>query len=284
MKRESFSKKENSKFKAKATGTFRSNKSTPLKPHTAPKKDNNSSVKEDEFIRLNKWLATSGVCSRRKADELIATGAVIVNGLTVTELGTKIARTDFITVNGDPIKELHHDIYILLNKPKNVITTTNDEFDRKTVLDIVKKQDRVFPVGRLDRNTTGILLITNDGELAFRLTHPTYSVERTYSVKLDKALKAVDAQKIANGIELEDGLTQPCIIEINPTDGTKLLISITEGKNREIRRIFEALHYEVKQLDRKVFAGLTTKGLGRGEYRHLTNKEVLNLKRQLKMN
>ncbi len=284
MKRENFSTKENSKHKEKATGTFRSTKKPMVRAPSVIKKDKNSNIKEDEFIRLNKWLATSGVASRRKADELIASGAVKVNGLTVTELGTKIARGDFITVNGDPIKELHHDIYILLNKPKNVITTTNDDLNRKTVLDIVRKQDRVFPVGRLDRNTTGVLLITNDGEMAYRLTHPNYAIERTYNVKLDRGLRAVDAQKVANGIELEDGMTQPCIVEINPTDSTKLMISIKEGKNREIRRIFEALHYEVKQLDRKIFAGLTTRGLARGEYRHLTSKEVLKLKKQLKMN
>ena len=282
MKRESnFDKKNILSKDAKKTRFKPVAKKVVQKPEQVRK---HTSIKEEEFIRLNKWLAVSGVCSRRKADELIENGAVKVNGLVVTELGTKIARSDFITVNGDPIKEIRHEIYILLNKPKNVITTSNDDLNRTTVLDIVKKQERIFPVGRLDRNTTGVLLLTNDGELAYRLTHPNYSVLRTYNVKLDKILRPNDAQKIADGVELEDGKTQPCSLEINPKDNTKCTITISEGKNREIRRIFEHLGYEVKQLDRKEFAGLTTRGLARGEYRHLTSKEVNVLKRKLKIN
>ncbi len=276
----------NSDNKRKVGSDKKSNNFKPAVRKTARKSDTvrkSTNIKEDEFIRLNKWLAASGVCSRRKADELIQNGSVKVNGLQVTELGTKIARSDFITVDGDPIKEIRHDIYILLNKPKNVITTSNDDLNRTTVLDIVKKQERVYPVGRLDRNTTGVLLITNDGELAYRLTHPNYSIMRTYNAKLDKVLRPIDAQKIADGVLLEDGKTQPCTLEINPKDNTKCTITITEGKNREIRRIFEHLGYEVKQLDRKEFAGLTTRGLARGEYRHLTGKEVNTLKRKLKI-
>lgn len=234
---------------------------------------------ENKPVRINKFLAEAGVASRRKVDELILQGAVRVNGKLVEEPGLKVINTDFITVNGDPIKEIKHNIYILLNKPKNVITTSSDDMNRTTVLDLVKKQDRIFPVGRLDRNTTGVLLLTNDGDLAYRLTHPKFQIERTYSVKLDKNLKQAHAKSISEGITLDDGeTTGHCEVTINPEDGSKLFVTITEGKNREIRRIFEQFGYEVKQLERKIFAGLTTKGVNRSEYRHLTRQEVMNLR------
>lgn len=245
---------------------------------------NTNIIDENKPIRINKFLAEAGVASRRKIDELILQGLIKVNGKTIQELGYKVLNTDFITVNGDPVKEIKHNIYILLNKPKNIITTTSDEHNRKTVLDIVKKDTRIFPIGRLDRNTTGVLLLTNDGEIAFRLTHPKYLIERTYSVKLDKELKENHAKSISEGIVLDDGdKTGPCELFINPTDNSKVIITLTEGKNREVRRIFEQFGYEVKQLDRKIFAGLTTKGLNRGDYRHLTKEELMGIRKLTKL-
>lgn len=239
---------------------------------------------KNQPVRLNKILADAGVCSRRKADELISAGAVKVNSQVVSELGSTALVTDFITVNGNPIAERGRKIYILLNKPKNIITTTSDELGRRTVLDIVRKKSRLFPVGRLDRNTTGALLLTNDGELANRLTHPSYQIERTYSAKLDKELLHEDAKAIAGGIELSDEEeSAPCEIYINPEDGSKVIIMLKEGKNREVRRIFEKFGYEVKQLDRKYFANLSTSGLDKGKYRHLTIREVTALKRLVRL-
>lgn len=231
-------------------------------------------------VRINKFLADAGVASRRKIDEMILEGLVRVNGKLVEELGIKVTNADFITVNGDPVREIKHNIYILLNKPKNVLTTTSDDRDRKTVLDIVRKDDRIFPVGRLDRNTTGVLLLTNDGELAYRLTHPKFEIEKTYKVKLDQELRSNHAKLISEGLTLDNGdETGPCEVTINPEDPTKVIITIHEGKNREIRRIFEQLGYEVKQLERKFFAGLSAKGLTTGDYRHLTRPEVFALKK-----
>lgn len=248
------------------------------------KKNSDSIVnKSNQPVRLNKFLADSGVASRRKADELILAGAVKVNGKIVTELGTKVERSDFVTVKGDPVKEKKNLIYILLNKPKNVITTTSDELDRTTVLDIVRKQERIFPVGRLDRNTTGAILLTNDGDLAHRLTHPSYEIERVYLALLDKELRPDDAKKISEGVELEDDTTSPCEVFINPENRKKVSLSLIEGKNHEVKRIFEHFGYEVKQLDRKSFAGLTCRNLNRGEYRHLHPREVNALKRLVKL-
>jgi len=236
---------------------------------------------EPELVRLNKLLAESGVSSRRKADELIASGVVKVNKKTITELGTKVRKTDFITVDGDPIKQIIHFTYIILNKPKDTITTAHDEKGRGTVLDIVRSRARIFPVGRLDRNTTGVLLLTNDGELANRLMHPRYQVPRTYIAGLDRNIQADDARKIAAGVELEDGITSPCEVFVNPSDKSKVTLILNEGKHHEVKRIFEALNYQVKRLERKQYANLTARGLNRGEYRHLTNKEVLGLKKYL---
>lgn len=239
-----------------------------------------SKASSNELIRLNKYITSAGLVSRRKADELITQGVVKVNKKVVTELGTKITLSDFVTVNGDPISVSHKYLYILLNKPKNCITSTSDEKGRKTVMDIVKIDDRVFPVGRLDRNTTGVILLTNDGELANVLTHPKYHIRRVYNAKLDKILVPGDAQKIVRGIDIGDGIiTSPCEIFINPEDKHKVMISLTEGRNHEVRRMFEAVGYEVKSLDRKSYHTLTTKGLVRGEYRFLEKSEITELRK-----
>ena len=238
----------------------------------------------NNLVRLNKFIADSGAASRRKADELIEAGAVKVNGNTIRELGTKILKTDKVTVNGDPVGDIPHFVYIILNKPKDIITTTTDEFDRKTVMDLVHTNYRVFPVGRLDRNTTGLLLLTNDGEMTNRLTHPRYKIERLYIVGLDKPLKIHDARLITKGVELdEDEVTSPCELVIDPDNNSKISLLLKEGKNREVRRMFEKFGYEVKKLDRKMFAGLSTRGLKRGEYRHLTREEVLFLEKTTKL-
>lgn len=250
-----------------------------LRTKSAKMKQNKTEKKD--LIRLNKYIAESGFASRRKADELIASGAVKVNKRVVTELGTMVHLSDFITVNGDPIYVAHRYVYILLNKPKNCITSTSDELGRKTVVDIIKAEERVFPVGRLDRNTTGALLLTNDGEIANRLTHPRYQILRTYNAKLDKALTINDAKQIAKGgIEIEDGvLTSPCEVLINPDDNKKVTLSLTEGKNHEVRKIFEVLGYEVKSLDRKSYHNLSTRGLKRGEFRYLDRSEIAELQK-----
>jgi 23S rRNA pseudouridine2605 synthase len=242
----------------------------PFKPRTN---------REENLIRLNKYIADAGICSRRKADELISSGVVKINKKTVTELGTMVQRGSLVTVSGNPIQETQHLKYIVLNKPKDIITTSSDEKGRATVMDIVRMRTRIYPVGRLDRNTTGVLLLTNDGELANRLTHPSYQIERTYSVGLDRSLKSEDAKIISKGMELEDGKMAPCEVYILPDDSTKAILIMNEGKNREIRRIFEALDYGVKKLDRKSFAGISAAGLARGEYRHLTFKEVNALRK-----
>ncbi|MCL2039573.1 MAG: rRNA pseudouridine synthase [Bacteroidetes bacterium] len=236
-----------------------------------------------ELIRLNKYIAEAGFTSRRKADELIQNGEVKVNKKIVTELGTKIFTDDNVVVSGKTIYVTHKHIYILLNKPKNCITSTSDEKGRKTVMDIVKMHDRVFPVGRLDRNTTGVLLFTNDGELANVLMHPKYKIKRIYNAKLDKVLTSTDAQKIANGIDIGDNIvTSPCDVFIDPENKHKATITLTEGKNHEIRKMFEAAGYEVKSLDRKYYYNLSTKGLARGKYRFLEKKEINDLRKLIK--
>jgi len=250
-------------------------KKTPL---TSKSKLSVSSMLENAPIRLNKYIADGGVASRRTADELIETGKVTVNGAIVIDLGTKVSKTDLVSVNGEPVSFQKHLTYILLNKPKDVITTVSDELKRKTVFDIVKIHSRLFPVGRLDRNTTGALLLTNDGELAYRLTHPKFEVPREYIVKVDKKITFEDAKKISEGLELEDGLTSPCVIYVDPLDKHRARLEIKEGKNREVRRMFEFLGYDVKSLDRKSYSFLTTKGLDRGQYRHLTRYEIDRLR------
>ena len=188
-----------------------------------------------------------------------------------------------VTVNGEPITRYKHLTYIVLNKPKDVISTSSDEKGRATVFDVVRLKTRLFTVGRLDRNTTGILLLTNDGELANRLMHPRYGILRVYKAVLDKPLRPDQARTIAAGVELEDGPTQPCDVTIDPSDKTNVMIGIREGRNREVRRIFEHFGFDVKRLDRKEYANMSTRGLKRGEYRHLTRDEVFELKRLVKL-
>jgi 23S rRNA pseudouridine2605 synthase len=239
--------------------------------------------KPNDGIRLNKFLADSGLASRRKAEELISKGFVRVNRKVVKELGTRVKHSDFVTVNGNPVNAEKHLTYIILNKPKDIITTASDEKNRKTVMDIVKSRERIYPVGRLDRNTTGLLLLTNDGELTTRLLHPSYSIERTYKVGLNKELKFSHAEEIVKGVEIDVGTTSPCEIFIDPKDNSHLSITLREGKNREIRKIFEKFGYDVRKLDRKYFGNLSTSGMKRGQYRHLSRKEVNELKRLVKL-
>lgn len=236
-----------------------------------------SSVAE-EPVRLNKAIADAGIASRRHADDLIAAGRVRINGEVVTELGIKVSTNDVVSVDGEQISRRKHLTYVLLNKPKDVISTSSDERGRTTVFDIVRIHDRLFTVGRLDRNTTGVLLITNDGDLAHRLMHPRHEVPRSYKVKLDRDILPAHARKISGGIDLDDGPTQPCEVLIDPKDKSVVHMVIREGRNREVRRIFEAMGYEVRGLDRKQYAFLTARGLKRGEYRHLSSDEVHELR------
>ena len=233
-------------------------------------------VDPNEPIRLNKYLANAGVCSRREADEFITAGVVSVNGTVVTELGTKIKRGDEVKFHDQPVN-IERKIYVLLNKPKDTVTTSDDPQARRTVMDLVKGacQERIYPVGRLDRNTTGVLLLTNDGDLASKLTHPKYLKKKIYHVHLDKNLTKADMEQIAAGIQLDDGEIHADAISY--TDENKkndIGIEIHSGKNRIVRRIFESLGYKVVKLDRVYFAGLTKKGLRRGDWRYLTEQEV----------
>ena len=229
-----------------------------------------------EEIRLNKFIANSGVCSRREADNFILAGVVTVNGEVVTELGTKVnINTDDIRFNGERLKG-ENKVYIVMNKPKGFVTTASDPHADKTVMDLLKScPTRVFPVGRLDKNTTGVLMFTNDGEIAEKLTHPSYDKKKIYQVSLDNKLRQEDFEKIVSGVELNDGMIAADELEyIEADDHRKLGIEIHSGKNRIVRRIFESLGYEVKALDRIYFAGLTKKGLKRGEWRYLTEGEI----------
>ncbi len=230
----------------------------------------------NEPLRLNKYLANAGVCSRREADEFIQAGVVTVNGVVVTELGTKVTRADEVKFHDQPVT-LEKKVYVLLNKPKDYVTTSDDPQQRKTVMDLVKDvcPERIYPVGRLDRNTTGVLLLTNDGDMASKLTHPKFLKKKVYHVFLDKNVAAEDLQKIADGIELEDGEIHADAVEYaKPDDKSQVGIEIHSGKNRIVRRIFEALGYRVTKLDRVQFAGLTKKNLRRGDWRFLTEQEV----------
>ena len=235
----------------------------------------------DGSMRLNKFLSNSGICSRREADELILAGAVSVNGVVVTELGTKILPTDKVNYGGEKIRREKH-VYVLLNKPKGYITTTDDPYDRHTVMSLVADagKERIYPVGRLDRNTSGLLLFTNDGELATKLMHPSHKVRKVYHVELDKALTKADMFKIAEGVELEDGFASVDEISYDQDGASKKEVGVElhSGRNRIVRRIFAAMGYEVVNLDRVVFAGLTKKDLPRGRWRFLTEKEVNFLK------
>ena len=230
----------------------------------------------NEPIRLNKYLANAGVCSRREADEFITAGVVSVNGEVVTELGTKIKRTDEVKFHDEPIT-VERKVYVLLNKPKDCVTTSDDPQERKTVMHCVKDacKERIYPVGRLDRNTTGVLLLTNDGDMASKLTHPKYLKKKIYHVYCDKNVTKADLDQIAAGITLEDGeIRADAISYASETDKKQVGIEIHSGKNRIVRRIFESLGYKVTKLDRVYFAGLTKKGLKRGDWRFLTEMEV----------
>lgn len=233
-----------------------------------------------EEVRLNKYIANSGICSRREADNFILAGCVTVNGSVVTELGSKVnINNDDVRFNGE---RLHGEtkVYIVMNKPKGFVTTTSDPHAEKTVMELLKKcPSRVFPVGRLDKNTTGVLMFTNDGEIAERLTHPSYDKKKIYQVSLDRDLSQEDYEKIVAGVELSDGeVAADALDYIEDNDKRKIGIEIHSGKNRIVRRIFESLGYDVKALDRVYFAGLTKKGLKRGEWRYLTEGEVNILK------
>ena len=230
----------------------------------------------NEPLRLNKFLANAGVCSRREADEFIQAGVVSVNGEIVTELGTKILRTDVVKFHDQPVN-IEKKVYVLLNKPKDYVTTSDDPQQRKTVMDLVKNAcpERIYPVGRLDRNTTGVLLLTNDGDLASKLTHPKYVKKKIYQVWTDKPISEEDMQRIADGVELDDGPIHADAVQyVSATDRKQAGIEIHSGRNRIVRRIFEALGYHVVKLDRVYFAGLTKKDLPRGKWRFLTQEEV----------
>ena len=238
------------------------------------------SVPMKDEVRLNKYIANSGVCSRREADNFILAGVVTVNGEVVTELGTKVnINTDDIRFNGERLKG-ENKVYIVMNKPKGYVTTASDPHADRTVMDLLKGcSTRVFPVGRLDKNTTGVLMFTNDGEIAEKLTHPSYDKKKIYQVSLDSKLRREDFEKILSGVELSDGVIAADELEyIEEDDHRKLGIEIHSGKNRIVRRIFESLGYEVKALDRVYFAGLTKKGLKRGEWRYLSEGETNLLK------
>jgi len=234
---------------------------------------------DDGLIRLNKFIANSGICSRREADERIKLGLVSVNGTTITEMGFKVKPTDEVRYEGKKLKA-ERPVYILLNKPKGFITTTDDPQERNTVMSLVASavKERIYPVGRLDRNTTGLLLLTNDGDLADKLTHPSYNVKKIYKVELDKPLSKADFEKITGGVRLEEGVAQVDDMAIVSDDGKTIGIEIHIGWNRIVRRLFEAFGYEVQKLDRVVYAGLDKKDLGRGQWRFLKPEEVVRLK------
>ncbi len=256
------SKGEGSKGKASVASKHKGNKGKASKP--------------GEQTRLNKYIAHAGICSRREADTLIEAGLVSVNGKVVTELGTKVAPEDDVRYNGERLGN-ERKVYLLLNKPKDYVTTLDDPHAKKTVMELVSKacKERIYPVGRLDKNTTGVLLFTNDGDLTKRLTHPSFNKKKIYHVFLDKNLLHDDIQKIAAGIELEDGIAHVDAIAYASNDNKKEVgLEIHSGKNRVVRRIFERLGYKVTKLDRVYFAGLTKKNLPRGRWRLLTEKEV----------
>lgn len=247
----------------------------------ASKRNPHPTKDEGELIRLNRYIANAGICSRREADKLIQAGAVQVNGKVVTELGTKVSRTDKISY-GDQALSREKLRYVLLNKPKGFITTTDDPENRKTVMTLIARacRERIYPVGRLDRNTTGLLLFTNDGEIAKRLSHPRYGIKKIYHVGLDRNVSVADMKSVLAGIELEDGIVKADAIEFvgDGKDKKEIGLELHTGQNRVVRRIFEKLGYKVVKLDRVYYAGLTKKNLPRGEWRFLEEKELNMLK------
>lgn len=238
-------------------------------------------LQTSDFMPLNKFIAHSGICSRRDAAEMVKLGNVKVNGQVITEPGHKVSVKDDVRVNGKKIFLAKNLVYILLNKPKDFITTTEDPEGRKTVLDLIKRAttERVYPVGRLDRNTSGVLLLTNDGELSQKLTHPSHEIKKVYAVTLDKPLEKKDFDQILRGVVLDDGpATVDRLAFTDTKDKTQLGVELHSGRNRIVRRIFEFLGYEVKHLDRVMFAGLTKKNVERGKWRYLNEKEIRDLK------
>ena len=261
------------------SGTGRSYAGRFAKATEAPKPQPVKLKSAEDGVRLNKFIANSGICSRREADDFIAAGLVSVNGKVVTELGTKVFPADEVRFNGERIKG-EEKVYILMNKPKDFVTTVSDPHAEKTVVSIVssKCKERVYPVGRLDKATTGVLLLTNDGDLAEKLTHPSYEKKKIYHVHLDKNFKQTDLSELLRGITLEDGFIQADAVSYVDEDKTQVGVEIHSGRNRIIRRMFEHLGYKVKKLDRVYFAGLTKKNLRRGQWRFLTEQEVAMLK------
>lgn len=246
----------------------------------APQKSIARAVTTEE-MPLNKYLAHSGVCSRRDAAELVKSGKVKVNGQLITEPGFKVTAKDEVKVEGKKVTPTKELFYILLNKPKDYITTTDDPQGRKTVLELIRQAtpERVYPVGRLDRNTSGVLLLTNDGDLSQKLTHPSNEIKKVYAVTLDKPLEKADFEKLLAGVQLEDGLAKVDAVGFTDAgDRRQVGVELHSGRNRVVRRLFEALNYDVRGLDRVVFAGLTKKNVTRGKWRFLTEKEVRDLK------
>ncbi|MFT6939929.1 MAG: 23S rRNA pseudouridine2605 synthase [Cyclobacteriaceae bacterium] len=266
--------------------TDESKKRSPAKVYEGkPVKNTGKKVKQEEPvdpnepIRLNRFIANAGICSRREADQLIADGKVKVNGKAVLELGVKVTRSDKVEYMGKKLSA-EKPVYVLLNKPKDFITTTSDPKNRKTVMNLVAKAgpERIYPVGRLDRQTTGLLLFTNDGDLAKRLMHPSHRIKKIYQVDLDKPITSQDFESILQGLKLDDGVATVDQLAILDGDNSKLGIEIHIGRNRIVRRIFEHLGYTVERLDRVMIGGLTKKDLPRGNFRHLKPREVQNLK------
>ena len=250
----------------------------PSKPQ-GDKGTNKFSEPKPQETRLNKYIANAGVCSRREADQLIADGEIKINGVVVREMGYKVNRTDKVEYKGK-VLQTEKLQYVLLNKPNDFITTSSDPQGRNTVMSLIKTacEERIYPVGRLDRATTGLLLFTNDGELAKRLTHPSYNIKKIYQVTLDRPIENKDFDKILKGVKLEDGIATPDEMAIVTDDNMVLGIEIHIGKNRIVRRIFEHFGYKVVKLDRVMFGPLTKKNLSRGKFRHLSPKEVISLK------
>lgn len=262
---------------AKASATPKKRARKAGKAKTA--KQEQAPAPANQAIRLNRYLANSGVCSRREADKRIAMGLVSVNGKVVTEMGYKVMPGDVVRYE-DRVLRAEKPVYILLNKPKGYLTTTNDPQERKTVMHLIGKavKERIYPVGRLDRNTTGLLLLTNDGMLAEKLSHPSYKVKKVYKVELDRPLTKADAERILEGIELEEGKAVVDNLAVISDDRKTIGLELHIGWNRVVRRIFEALNYEVRKLDRTLYAGLDKKDLPRGKWRFLTQAEIVRLK------
>ncbi|MEN6510503.1 MAG: pseudouridine synthase [Chloroherpetonaceae bacterium] len=266
------------RFTRSSTESFAQSRAKISLKKSSPRAQQN---KEDQLTRLNKVIADSGITSRRNADDLIQQGVVKVNGKTVTTLGFRVSPDDEISVNGNPIPQNIKKIYIVLNKPKDYIVSVKDESNRQTVMDLIKLKSRIFPVGRLDRNTTGVLLMTNDGDLSHRLLHPSYEIEKTYAALLDRNLLEKDAKAILAGIEIEGSKANVSELFIDPNNTRKVYLTLNEGKNHEVKLLFEMLGYKVKQLDRKAFANITASRLPKGDWRFLTKHEVFQLKKMV---